>query len=148
MAVTVYSTDDDIVKIRPNILSLGVSDWEEHHQKAFTTINRTLISRWYRGVAEEYDVDWRETEFDPEKVDTDQLLDLACYKTLEYCYMHLMKDAPDPDGFERLMEKFRKLYNEELREILALGINYDWDEDDTIASSEKYQPSQRRLVRV
>ena len=62
--------------------------------------------------------------------------------------MHLMKDAPEPDGFERQMDIFRKLYNEELREILGLGVNYDWDDDDEIASDEKYQARQRRLVRA
>jgi len=148
MAVTFYSIDDDIVKIRPNILGLGVSDWEEKHQKAFAIINRTLIARWYMTVADDNDIDWRTTEFDPGKIDVTQVNDLSCYKTLELCYMHLMKDAPEPDGFERQSDMFRKRYNEELREILALGLNYDWDEDDEISAEEKYQPSQRRLVRV
>jgi hypothetical protein len=147
MAVTVYSTDDDLVKIRPNILSLGVSDWEEQHQEAFSIINRVLISRWYREVAEDNEIDWRETSFDAEKVDVDQLLRLSCYKTLELIYMYLMKDSPEADGFERQMNLFATKYNNELSELLSLGINYDWDDDDTIASDESYQPRQRRLVR-
>jgi len=147
MAVTEYSTDDDLVKIRPNILTLGVSDWEEQHREAFSIINRVLISRWYREVAEDNDVDWRTTEFDPELVDVDQLLRLSCYKTLELIYMYLMKDSPEADGFERQMELFATKYNNELSELLALGINYDWDDDDSFASDEKYQPRQRRLVR-
>jgi hypothetical protein len=148
MAVTVYSTDDDLIKIRPNILELGVSDWEETHKESFSIINRVLIARWYRSVADEYDVDWRETEFDPDKMDVSQVTRLSSYKTLELAYLSLMKDAPEPDGFERECDLFRKRYNEELREVLSIGINYDWDEDDTISSDEKYQPSQRRLVRA
>lgn len=147
MAVTFYSTDDDLLKIRSNILSLGVSDWEEQHKEAFEIINRALIARWYREVADDNSIDWRETEFDPEKVDTSQLLRLSCYKTLELAYLYLMKDAPEPDGFERQHEIFAKKYINELSEVLSLGINYDWDEDDEISSEEMYQSRQRRLVR-
>jgi len=149
MAITAYSTDDDLLTIRPNILDFGVRDWEEKHVKAFNTINRVLIARWYKEVADEHGIDnWRETPFDPEKVDADQIKELSCYKTLELIYMHLMKDSPQADGFERQRGVYRDLYNEELRTLLATGLNYDWDDDDVIGDTEKYIVRQRRLVRV
>ena len=108
MAIEFYSTDDDLVMIRPNILELGISCWEDQHKEAFKVINRILIGRWYKQMALEYGVDWRETEFDPELVDKDQLVRLSCYKTLEFAYLYLMKDSPEPDGFEREMTMFQK----------------------------------------
>jgi len=148
MAREVYSTDDDLVKIRPNILNLGVAEWEEQHKEAFAIINRTLISRWYKSVCAEHDVNWTTTEFDPDYVDATQILRLACYKTLELAYIFLTQDSPDAGGFERAVGLFAKRYAVELNEVLAIGLSYDWDLDDTVESDEKYQIPIRRLHRV
>lgn len=149
MAIVQYCSDADLSEIRPNILQLGVSSWDVQSKEAFAIINRTLIAKWYKEVALEHDiVDWRTTPFDPDKVDAEQVKRMACYKTLELCYMHLMKDSSEADGFERESHFFRDRYNEELTIILGLGVNYDWDDDDTISDEETYTPRIRRLVRV
>lgn len=145
---TVYSNDEDLQRIRPNILQFGVADWTDQHEEAFRQINRALISRWYRQAVADRNIDYRETEFDPDNVDISQVLRLSCYKTLELAYLYLMKDAPDPDAFERQMKLFQKLYFNELDEVLAIGINYDWDEDNSIASDEKYDVPNRTLLRM
>ena len=61
--------------------------------------------------------------------------------------MHLMKDSPEADGFERHRKLFSKLYTQELKELLAIGINYDWDDSGSIGADEKYEPAARRLYR-
>ena len=147
MAVTYYSTDDDIVKIRPNILDLGVGAWDDTHLEAFAIINRVLIARWYKVVAAEHGIDWWLTEFSGDQIDSDQILRLSCYKVLELAYMYLMKDSPESDGFDRQRKLFSKLYGQELKDILAIGISYDWDDDDEIDTDEKYEPAPRRLYR-
>jgi hypothetical protein len=148
MERTFYSTDEDIEKIRPNILELGVSDWLTQHEESFAIVNRTLIGKWYINVAIEYGLDYREVEFDPNLVDIDQVRRLASYKALELIYLYLMKDSPEADGFEREMSLFRNRYNDELLDLLAIGINYDWDEDGIVDASEKYVPQMRRLHRA
>jgi hypothetical protein len=148
MATTVYSVDEDLSKVRPNILTLGVSDWTTHHEEAFDMINRLLISKWYIQAATENGFDWRAEPFDPEKVDASQLVRASSYKTLELAYLYLMKDSPEPDGFEREMELFRKLFDAEMRTVLGVGISYDWDESGTIEDDETYQPQTRRLYRA
>jgi len=148
MAVTYYSTDDDLVKIRPNILSLGTASWDDMHTEAFALINRTIISRWYKVIAGEHGLDWWLTEFDADLVDSSQLLRLSCYKVFELIYMHIMKDSPEADGFERQMSLFSKLYSQELKELLAIGISYDWDADDEIDTEDKYERAPRRLYRT
>lgn len=144
-----YSVDGDLIKIRPNILELGVAEWAAKHDEAFLLINRALIYKWYKTVAYGMGItDWRATEFDPELLDQEQVNRLSCYKTLELIYLFLMKDSPEPDGFEREMKTFRGLYNDEFKELLAIGISYDWDGDDEIESpNEKYIPNRRELVR-
>lgn len=148
MARTTYSTDADIVEIRANILSLGVDDWTFKHEEAFAIINRTLNKRWYKGAADELGYDWRVTLFDPDLLHLDEVVRLACYKTLELAYLYLMNDAPEPDGFERQMRIFRDFYNEELKIIMSTGLSYDWDADDDIEGDELYLRLPRRLTRV
>jgi hypothetical protein len=148
MAITYYSEDDDLLKVRPNILSLGVGSWEEQHIEAFELINRTIIARWYKPTAVKFAVDWRLTEFDPDLVDSTQLVKLSCYKVFEMAYTFLMKDTPEPDGFDRHRKHFGKQYSQELRDILSIGVSYDWNADDEISSDEKYEYTPRRIYRT
>lgn len=143
-----YSSDADLIAIRPNITSLGVSDWSSKHDEAKIIIDRVIIRRWYKEAAAEYSLDWRDTEFDSTLVEEDTFKNLSCYKTLELIYLYLMKDSAKEDGFERERKIFRDMYNDELKEILATGIGYDWDNSGAIADTEKYHRIPRRLTRV
>ena len=40
-----YSNDDDLLEIRSNILSLGVTSWTDKHVAAQTEIDRSLETR-------------------------------------------------------------------------------------------------------
>lgn len=145
-----FHTEDDLVEVRPEILSYGVSDFEPQMLESEIIINRTLEARWYRAIATDYGIDFRSTLYNPAlllNADT-QLKRLACYKSLQLCYLFLMKEAPEPDAFERQMSTFKKLYADELVEVLAAGVDYDWDESGTIEAGENLQPTVRRLVRV
>lgn len=148
MSVTYYSTDSDLVKIRSNIMSLGVSSWADEHLEAFSIINRKLIADWYKPTSTKFSVDWRLTEFDPDLVDATQLVRLSSYKVLELAYIKIMKDTPEEDGFERHVGLFGGRYNQEFKDLLAIGINYDWDSSGDIASDEKYEYTPRRLYRA
>lgn len=142
-----YCTDEDLVSYRPNILNLGVANWNSQRTVAYEIINRVLEARWYRAAAEEQSVDWRTTLFDPTLVETNLLKRLEVFKALELAYMYLKKDSQDADGFARLENDFRARYNEELDSILSIGISYDWDKSGTITDTEKYIVSSRRQHR-
>ena len=144
-----YCTNADLVKIRPDILDLGVTDWADQILEAGKVIDRAIEARWYRTVAKEYNIDPRETPFDRALLLTaeGQTTRLGSYKTLELVYLFLMKNRAD-DAFEKERLLFQKMYRDELEEVLISGLDYDWDEDDDIASSEKNQPQMRRLERA
>lgn len=145
-----YCTDDDLLLIRPDILSLGVLSWDDQIIEAGKILDRTLESAWYRKVAENKGIDYRVTPFDRDLLlagDNDQLLRVGSYKSLELAYMYLMKNRPD-DAFDKLRITFRTLYKDELEEILISGVNYDFNDDDEIDPSERIQPQIRRLERV
>ena len=145
-----YSTDTDLLKIRSNILSLGVLNWESKHKDAKEYIDRSLASRWYRTIAADNNVDYRSVPFTGDQLSDGgtQVNLLSCYKTLELIYLDLMKDTPESDGFERHSSIFEKKYHKEFEEILSSGIDYDWDDSGSITSEEKDQPKKRRLQKA
>jgi len=146
--MTDYCSESDLIAIRPSILELGVTDWDAQITEAGNIIDRAIEVRWYRRIAEENRIDWRTTQFDRDllKSATSQLTRLGCYKTLELCFMYLMKHRAD-DAFEKERDMFSKLYKEELQEVLLAGLDYDWDDDD-LDSDEISVPRVRRLMRA
>jgi len=145
-----YCDDDDLVAQRPKILSLGVATWATQIAEATTIINRALETRWYRQACREYELDYRAYAFDPDLLlnAADQLTRLGTFKSLELAYMVLQKDSPEADAFERHAGSYRKLYGTELAEVLAQGLDYDWDDSGAIGDTEKRMPSMRRLKRT
>lgn len=143
-----YCTDIDLLEYRPNILSLGVLEWSNQRENAYSMINRTLESKWYRQAAIELNVDYLEISFDPTLVEAGTLTRLECFKTLELIYMYLKKDSQQSDGFARLEQEFRQRYNEELTTVLGVGLTYDWDQSGDITYDERFITSPRRLHRA
>jgi len=142
-----YCSESDLIKIRPKILELGITDWSDQIAEAGVIIDRAIEVKWYRRVAEDNDVNWRTTEFDRDllKSYATQVKRAACYKSLELIFMYLMKHRAD-DAFEKERGMFSKLYKEEMQEVLIAGLDYDWDDDD-LDSDEISVPRIRRLQR-
>lgn len=143
-----YCSESDLIKIRPKILELGVTDWTEQIAEASDIIDRAIEVKWYRRIAEENNVNWRTTLFDRDmlKSASTQIKRVGCYKALELIFMYLMKHRAD-DAFEKEREMFSKLYKEEMHEVLLAGLDYDWDDDD-LDSDEISVPRVRRLMRA
>jgi hypothetical protein len=142
-----YSNDQDLIKIRSNIMNYA-SDWEDQHVEAKSIIDRELESKWYKQHANEEGIDWKTTPFDSDLVDAAYLRRLACYKTLELIYLFLLQDSPEVDAFERQREIFQELYEQELQKVLVFGLGYDWDESGAIEADERLRPRFRRLKRM
>lgn len=146
-----YHDHEDLTAVRSEILHYGVSDFTPQMEEAEDIVNRALDSRWYRSNAENYGVDWRDAPFDTANMLASSKLQVkrACvYKSLQLIYLLLAKESPEADGFERNSATFKKLYAEEINEVLTAGIDYDWDEDDEIDPGEAKIPQVRRLYRV
>jgi len=152
-----YCTEDDMVKVRANIMDLGVASWEDQLTEAKAVIDRAIEVRWYRQAVKDYGsergptrhIDYREYPFDPDLMLNagTQLTRLAVYKTLQLAYMFLATDAPEPSAFERQAKTFESMYSTELSDVLAQGIDYDWDGSGALDYTEKRTPSMRRLSR-
>ena len=140
-----YVVAADLEEIRPDILNYGVSDWTEKIFQAETRVFRTLEARWFRENRDDFGLT-ADIVFDPELLkDPDQVKLLICYKALEFVYLYLMKDSPQPDPFERQSKIFNGLYKEELATVLASGLDYEWGTG--LPSAERTIPRRRRLAR-
>lgn len=148
--MTAYSKDSDLIKIRPNVLDLGVPNWLEKHDDAKSIINRAIDKDWYRSIALDNNVDFITIPFDSDLLlnSNIQLNRLSCYKTLELIYLNLQKDTPEDDGFERQRKIFKDLYHDEFEETINSGLDYDWDASGVVAPEEKMQTRKRRLRRA
>jgi len=145
-----YCDEEDLRKIRPDILSYGQDDWSDQIQEASDTIDRLIVARWYNKVAGDFGIDPYETEFDSDgliNAET-QLTRVACYKSLELVYLYLMKDTAEADAFERQHKIFRDLFKEEIANVLDAGLDYDWDGSGAVTSDERQVPRYRRLSKV
>jgi len=145
----VFHDDDDLIAIRSDIFNYGETDFEDQMTEAERVVIRSLDSRWYRANAENFGIDWRDTPFDSSKVlNVDQVKKACSYKSLQFIYLFLAKESPEPDGFERNSKNFQKLYAEEMNELLTAGIDYDWDDSGDLSADEIKIPQVRRLYRV
>lgn len=142
-----YSTDEDLLRIRPGILQYG-EDWEDKHVAAKQIIDRELEAHWYRENAANWNIDPTDVPFDSSLVDRTYLVRLSAYKTLELIYTAIMLDTAQPDGFKDQRAIFAELYKEELSRILATGLGYDWDSSGAVEPDERLQPRYRRLKRA
>jgi len=144
-----YCEEYDLLAERPNILGYGVNSWDDKILEASEFVTEDLELNWYRGAAENHNIDWQEYPFDPEYLySSSRVKRLAVYKTLELAYRYLMKDAPaDQDAFEHQSKLYAELYSKHLKSLCAHGVDYDWDASGGLDYSEQRQPTMRRLTR-
>jgi hypothetical protein len=144
-----YSTDEDLTDMRPKIMEYGVENWSNQRTEAEEIIHRALDIGWYRPEAQHLGVNWRDYPFDADLLlnGSTQLKRLSCLKTLELAYLYLMKDSPKEDAFERQRKLFKDEYTIELRNVLAEGVDYDWDDSGVLNYTENQRVTRRRLKR-
>lgn len=142
----VYSTDDDLVYLRPNILNNGQASFAWAHERAYEDINTRIEAEWYIGVAAFHSIDYTTTAMDPTKLVATDLKQLSVYRALELIYVSLAKDVPTEDGPFQWASWARSQYEEEFARLVKIGFTYDWS-GDGITQADKFQYGQRRLIR-
>jgi len=146
-----YSDDDDLFLVRPELSELlpeNATDWDEQRTRAESEIDSALERLWYRREASARGIDWRGTGFDRTRLGPGQLKRLSVLKTLSCVYEFLSVGGQDPDGYERLSDKYEAGFKEELSNVLARGLDYDWDDSDGLEETERARIVPVRLVRA
>ena len=150
----VMSTDDNLLEYQTDILDYGIDDFDTYHAKAREDILRKLRGEWWvrsRNMTN-YDISRSlpSLEMDATRLTESQFTKCAVYRVLsEYALPQLTKwnADGDEDKFQVMMMHYRKKYDEEFTAILLDGVEYDYNNDDTVTESEKQPFHTRRMVR-
>ena len=150
----VMSTDDNLLEYQADILDFGIDDFDAYHTKAREDILRKLRSEWWVRSRNMTNFDISRSlpslEMDATRLTESQFTRCAVYRVLaEYALPQLTKwnSDGDEDKFQIMMMHYRKKYDEEFTAILLDGVEYDYNNDNTVTESEKQPFHTRRMVR-
>ena len=125
-----YSNDSDLMKLVPDILSLGIESFVLEHPKAKADIERELRIKWWprKGLS---------GEMDASKLTGTQFTMASSYLVLWRYALPQLTNWVDGDRFGNMIDFYKARYGEELEAVLSDGIEYDADGDGTVTDEEK-----------
>ena len=134
-----YSSDADLLKLIPDILSLGIESFFLEHPKAEADIQRELRIKWWprKGLS---------GEMDNTKLTSSQFVMASTYLVMWRYALPQLTNWVDGDRFGNMIDFYKARYGEELEAILSDGVDYDSDGDGSITQAEK-EPLGQRLDR-
>lgn len=134
-----YSSDADLLKLIPDILSLGIESFFLEHPKAEADIQRELRIKWWprKGLS---------GEMDNTKLTSSQFAMASTYLVMWRYALPQLTNWVDGDRFGNMIDFYKARYGEELEAILSDGVDYDSDGDGSITQAEK-EPLGQRLDR-
>ena len=145
-----YATDSDLQEYEPEILNLGIPEFQDLHEKSYDDINRLIeIDWWPRASYRQYDIS--RGSLNPinfSLLSDSQWKRAAVYHVLAYyIYPRLSTFSPEGDVYMEKMQYYKDKFKEELDLCFRQGVRYDYNEDSTIQDSEKQPVHFNRLVR-
>jgi hypothetical protein len=135
-----FSSDSDLMKLIPDILSLGIESFVLEHPKAQADIERELRIKWWpkKGIA---------GEMVNAKLTSAQFAQASAYLVLWLYALPKLTNWVNDDRFMHMITFYRARYGEELDAILKDGVEYDTDGDSTVQDDEKIATDASRLDR-
>ena len=135
-----FSSDSDLTAIIPDILQLGISSFSDEHAKAEADIKREIRRRW-----------WPRTGYSGEMDDTlltdSQWTRANAYLVLWKYALPQLTNWVDGDRYREMLNFYRDMYAQELEAVFGDGVEYDYNDDGTIETSEKDIVITGRLTR-
>ena len=127
------------------VTQVNAASFDNDHAEAKDDIDRIIDLAWYRPqvrarTGSNIEILDNSQLFDPDLMLNagTQLNKLSCYRVLGYYVCpKLSKFVTDGDEWFNRAQEYRTRYEEELERVLAIGIDYDWDESGVIETDEK-----------
>ena len=145
-----YSTDADLLEYEPQIKEYGVIDFTDYHAKTTADVQRYLRIHWWPRVSRNYTTSSLRThlEMDATKLQAAQLKRSAVFHVLAYYILpQLTQHGAEPDRFRMMIDFYKAKWQEEIDLVLQDGVEYDFNADSTIGTTEKQTVHYNRLVR-
>lgn len=148
--MTVYATNDDLISIvGGEIFDNGVDDFTDELTRATSDVNRYIDVNWFqktRGGSTKRIVSVGET-FDPDKLTASQWKNSTIYLALYRYILPQLSPFRGSDSFMQQITFYKERYFEEVKEVMASGIEYDTNDDGSISQDEVYEHRQDRVYR-
>ncbi len=135
-----FSTDTDLQTIVPDIFDLGIETFIDEHAKAEADIKREIRKTWWPRTG-------KQGEMDDTLLTDSQWTRASAYLVLWKYALPQLTNWVDGDRFREMITFYRDLYSQELAAVFADGVEYDFDEDGSIADDEQDIYIDLRLTR-
>jgi hypothetical protein len=136
-----FATDDDLVKYIPTIFDHGVETFTSELSEAEDDVLRYIQINWFNKRSPG-------STMDPTLLTTSQWTRSTVYLALaNFILPQLSTFRPEGDSFREQIAFYKERYNEEVRQEILKGVEYDSNDDGTVQTSEKRPTNLRRLVR-
>ena len=150
-----FATRSDLIVYQPDIGDMGLTTSE---QDAFVTqaiadVQRDIRNRWWSVYHSNQSRNRSYAggiEINLTLLTDSQWTRCTVYRTLGYYICPALtkfNSEGDEDRFQQMGSYYRTAYEDEFSDILRDGIEYDADDDSSIADAEKVAIHQLRLVR-
>lgn len=136
-----FAQNTDLGELVPGIFDHGVEDWSKELTRAENDILRKIQVEWYN---KRYNND----NWDQANLVEAQWTQATCYRALAYYILpQLTQWRVDGDSFQEQIDFYQARFAEEIADQFAIGIQYDYNEDNVIDESEHYYNQEDRLWR-
>jgi hypothetical protein len=136
-----FSTNEDLQQYAPEVFDQGVEDWTAELAKAEADVTNYVKVRWHSNH-------YSRTQWDAARLTETQWTKATVYRALAvYILPKLSTFRPEGDPFREQITFYKELYAEEMDLQFALGIEYDLNDDGTVADGEVHEYKQNRLYR-
>lgn len=142
-----YATLDDLLVVEPTIQEYGVLDWDAELARSETEVNRILQVRWFQQYA---NTKSGTITFDPTLLTSSQWTQATVYHALAYHIcpkLSKFESEGNEDTFQIMMKYYAGRFEHEMDLCLRLGVEYDYNDDGTVASNEKVSDRKLKLIR-
>tara|TARA_R110000851_G_scaffold211412_2_gene363974 strand:+ start:1351 stop:1767 length:417 start_codon:yes stop_codon:yes gene_type:complete len=136
-----FATDSQLLEYVNTIFDHGVESWQTELDRAEDDVIRKIKVEWYNKR-------YSPSNFEAAELVATQWTAATIYRAIAYYIMPgLSQWRPESDSFREQIEFYQARYAEEIDDQFAVGIQYDFNNDDTIDAGEVYNASQTRVWR-
>jgi hypothetical protein len=145
-----FATNQDLVDYYPTALDHGVADWTLELARAEQDVKNLVKTRWFNQEFSRPRGSMNQTlpQFDSTLLTSSQWTRATVYRALNrYILPKLSTFRPEGDAFREQLAFFQTCFEDEFNLQMAVGVEYDLNDDGTVGSSEKFSVAQDRLYR-
>jgi hypothetical protein len=143
-----FATYDDLKQVEANIDEYGVLDWDTELERSESEIKRVLKVRWWPQYQRNH-TSLLNTLPNFALLTETQFTQATVYHALAYhiCPKLTQFSGAEPDKFQMMMTYYQGRFEHEMDLILREGVEYDINNDSSIAMDEQAPTKTLRLIR-